>query len=195
MAISDATLKQWEKRLKDMEERLKKSPSYNLRQEVEYLRRNIKNSKIERERLKPQLLKKEGKIMDDIQNRLDKYLIGESTLKEYDEWTDTENEIKEIFKELGKEFGNSDGNSATLFPYKHSEAWEIYVTADDYNEIEYDLTINFYDTGIGLGGNITLNTDELDANRVKEIGKLQKKFADAVLDVMNGLKKMGKVIT
>jgi chromosome segregation ATPase len=71
MAISDETLKKWEAKLKGLEASLKttKSHPYNLKQEIDQLKRTIKNAKSERERLKPQL---EGRMK--IDEKIDQYL-------------------------------------------------------------------------------------------------------------------------
>jgi len=130
--------------------------------------------------------------MNDIENRLDKFLIKENTVNEYDEWTDIENDAIESMKEFAKLFsGRYTGDGVTLYPYKKRDEWEVYAVLNDTDPVEYDVTVSLYSGDIGMDGSLSFITDELTDKMIKEIGRLQKAYYDAVLYVTNGLGKLG----
>jgi len=119
----------------------------------------------------------------------------EQILKEArnDEWTDEENEAIETMKELAKLFGGkmNGRDSVSLYPFKKGDEWEVFININDYDPFEYDVTVNLHSGPIGMDGDLSFITEEITEKMIRDIGKLQKVYYDAVQTVINGLGKMG----
>jgi len=131
--------------------------------------------------------------MDKIDEKIEKYL-NERNLESLMPSEDEEYEINEELKELAKLFGGKFiGDGVVVYPFKKGDDWEVYITVDDYNPLEYGIIVSFLNAGMGTGGDISVATDEINEKIIKEIGRLQKLYYDTNQTIINSLGKMGSV--
>lgn len=131
--------------------------------------------------------------MKNINEKIDKYL-KEANVEDYDisdEVQEALDELKDLAKLTG---GTFSGEHAVMYPFKKDDDWEVSVSINDEDRMDYDITVNIYNRAVDMGGGITLISKKLpDTKMIQKIGQLQKAYNDAVENIIQELKKYGKV--